>query len=115
MHGFDVEPLTPDNLDALIAEHMRDPQFAAAFEDARDRAALIQQLVDARRRAELSINDMVSALAAAHRMRPRRARRWIRDLEGGRLMADAPLWLLTFYARATRAGRVRLVQEAGCG
>jgi DNA-binding XRE family transcriptional regulator len=54
-----------DDLDRFLAEQLQDPAFAAAYEDAEQRTALIVAQSDARRRAGLSQLDVARLMGTA--------------------------------------------------
>lgn len=83
----------PDDLDQLLAERLADPAFAAAYEDAAARAAVLYALIGLRKVARLS------QTAVAERMGTTQSA--VSDLEGG--ATDPRFSTLQRYARAVGA------------
>lgn len=86
-------PQVPDDLDRFLAERLKDPEFAAAFEDAGVRPRLILRLTALRKARGLTVEQ----LAERMQMKPKR----VRQYEGG--LTDPTLSMHQCYARAVGA------------
>lgn len=82
-----------DDLDVFVEEQRRDPAFAAAYQDAEARAALLDGCVRFRKAAGLTQTDVARAMGTTQSV--------ISELEAG--AADPRLGTLQRYARAVGA------------
>lgn len=91
-------PGEPDEVDEMLAEQMKDPRLAAAYEDAQARHELYRDLIDVRKTNWLSVDEV------AERMEVKRKR--VIEFESG---ATDPCH--SFLQRYARAVGVRLKSE----
>lgn len=86
-------PQVPDDLDRFLAERLKDPEFAAAFEDAGVRPRLVLRLTALRNARGLTVEQVAKRM----QMKPKR----VREYEGG--VTDPTLSMHQCYARAVGA------------
>lgn len=82
-----------DDLDTFITEQRRDPAFAAAYDDAEARAALLAGCIHLRKAAGLTQADVARAMGTTQSA--------VSELEAG--AADPRLGTLQRYTRAVGA------------